>query len=257
MLVSATAGILSTLYSRIRYFLLSLPVRIWRLIRHVFFIFSLIFDRPEQLPVHYTYRNRFLVWTLELFHYVVDLAALPEILELVHQVMHPKNKPLPADLKNSIRTVYGTSVNTDMIRVDHYQRYMIDKAHAFVGFHTVFFNRKVSESLLIHEVCHCLQYQVYGSVYIIRSLLAQNSDAGYDYGGYLFLKGWIDHGDINQLNYEQMAEIFSHYYVLCSEDSFRDPEREAVIRVYRSAVERILFQIGSQDSISSALRLWI
>jgi len=242
--------------SKLSFYFLSLPLRIWRLILHLFFLFKIIF-KPDNLPIHYTFYRKSIIWSIELMHYLIDLAGIPEILEITLQVIHPGNRQLTIIEKSKISSIYGNEVLLYPLSLDLSHSFMRQSASAFVGVNTIFFNTELNDETLIHEVCHCLQYQRYGSVYIIRALLAQRSKEGYEYGGLHFLKKWVVDGQINQLNYEQMAEILTHAFIFKSETGENHySEREKIMAVYDVARQKILDQINDQDSVSRVLRLW-
>jgi hypothetical protein len=90
-----------------------------------------------------------------------------------------------------------------------------------------------------------------------RALLAQNSKEGYEYGGKLFEK-MVHSGNINQFNYEQMAEVFTHYYIFTYNAIDSEYDNYSHYKeVYTIAHKRLLEAINNQDSISKFLRLWI
>ena len=239
------------------YYILSLPLRIYRLFLHLIYLFKIIF-KSHSLPIHYTYHNKSFLWSLELGHYLIDITGILEIVECLVQIIHPKNRSLLNEEKTIIRKVYGKEITIKHLTIDTYRTFMTSKALAFVGLNTLFINTSLSNELLVHETCHCLQYQRYGSVYILRALLAQNSKEGYEYGGLSFLKKWIHSGNINQFNYEQIAEVFTHYYIFTSNSIDSEYDNYSHYKdVYTIAHTKLLESINNQDSISKFLRLWI
>jgi len=189
---------------------------------------------------------------------MIDITGILEFIECLVQIIHPKNRFLTDDEKTILRKVYGEEIRYNYLTIDTYRTFMPSKALAFVGLNTLFMNTSLSNELLVHETCHCLQYQRYGSVYIIRALLAQNSKEGYEYGGLSFLKKWVHSGNINQFNYEQMAEVFTHYFIFTYNAFDSEYDNYSHYKeVYTHAHKRLLEAINNQDSISKFLRLWI
>jgi len=248
---------ISIIVRKAGFYFATLHLRILRLIRHILFLLKLTFQ-PKEVNVHYSYKNRWLTWMMELPFYFLDIFAIPELMEIILQVIHPKNRPLTQNEKSLICEVYGKSLNLSVISFDGYEALMKKYAIAFVGFNTIFFNRERSDDILMHEACHCLQYQKLGSVYIIRALMAQKSREGYNYGGSDYLHEWNMHGDIRKLNYEQMAEIIGHYHIIKHRHIRSDDKvRKHKLEIYDEAAAHILNGIKNQGSISSFFRLRI
>lgn len=248
---------ISIIVRKAGFYFTTLHIRILRLFRHIFFLIKLTF-RPGEISVHYSYRNRWLTWLLELPFYVIDILAIPELMEIFLQFLHSKNRLLTEREKKLINEVYGGCLKLSVISFDRYASIMRDRAMAFVGVNTIFFNRELSDALLLHEVCHCLQYQKFGSIYIIRALMAQNSKEGYSYGGSDFLHEWNITSDLRKLNYEQMAEVIGHFHLISLRQiNDEDDVRLRKLEIYRNAAGNIINAINYQGSISSFFRLRI
>ena len=215
---------------RLLYLLSSYPLRIWRFFKHFIVLYQLLFNKDELL-VHYRYSGiGVIVWSYEFVFYILDILAIPELFQTIIDFIHWKNRPLNHEEKNIIKSVFNDSINLNTISLDLYKHYFSDVAMAFVGFNTIFFNRKITGELLIHEATHCWQYQRFGSVYIIRALLAQNSNPGYNYGGVHSLENIVMSRQIKRINYEQQAEIITDYYSLLNA-KFADPGE---IKIYKN-----------------------
>lgn len=225
------------IFNRLYFFVTTLPVRVLRSIIHFEKLYFIIFDK-NKLPVHYSYyRSRLSIWILELIFYFTDIAGIPEFLEIINDLIHWKNRKLNSEEKLIIDKIFGKSINPGLIFVDQYKRYLPGKANAFVGFNTIFFNTKISGILLVHEATHCWQYQRFGSVYILRALLAQYSGDGYNYGGFTKIKKALDNHNIGAFNYEQQAEIIEDYYKLISGDlSDYDKEKLGIYQDYLNSI---------------------
>lgn len=215
---------------RLLYLLSSYPLRLWRLFKHFIVLYQLLFNKDELL-VHYRYSGiGVIVWSYEFVFYILDILAISEIFQTIIDFIHWKNRPLNHEEKNIIKSVFNNTINLNTISLDLYKHYFSDIAMAFVGFNTIFFNRKISRELLIHEATHCWQYQRFGSVYIIRALLAQNSKEGYNYGGIHTLENIVMSRQIKRINYEQQAEIITDYYSLLN-TKFED---SGEIKIYKN-----------------------
>jgi len=201
-----------------------------------------LFLNNGRLEIHYSYSmNKYLVWVIELFLYLADIIALPDILEIMMDLIHWKNRKLNEQEIEIIRSVYTERLNLDTISIDNYGSFFEKRASAFVGFNTIFFNIKSTPELLIHEVCHCYQYQKHGSVYIIRALLAQHSEDGYDYGGISKLENILMNDLIYTINYEQMADIMADHYVIRNPENYNVYDDQDNIRsVYDQMAKKLL-----------------
>lgn len=173
--------------------------------------------------------------------YVSDLIAIPEILEIMYQFLNPEVRKLTVQERKLINLVYLNKLDLNIINIEERSKYFKNRALAFVGFNTIFFNSKMSDELLIHELCHCWQYQQFGSVYIIRALLAQHSSSGYDYGGRKHISDIDSHNVFQMLNYEQMAEVMTHYYLVINPENYNSYIDQDTIRAeYLKTVNCIL-----------------
>ncbi len=227
---------------RLLYLLSSYPLRLWRLLKHFKVLFQL-FLKKDKLLVHYSYfKFGLIIWSYEFVFYLLDLLAIPELLQILIDLIHWNNRPLNIEEKNIIQRVFSNEINLNIITVDQYRHFFTNVAMAFVGFNTIFFNRKIIGELLIHEATHCWQYQRFGSVYILRALLAQNSKEGYNYGGIHSLGNVIHSEQIKSINYEQQAEIITDYYLLLEKNksNFRE------IKIYENYL--LLLKLRSSNN---------
>ncbi len=125
------------------------------------------------------------------------------------------SRRLSEDEKKSCRSIFGDNLNLDLIRIDESSRVGSKKwGIIYVSFHTINSWGKIPMHILIHEMVHIWQYANFGSAYISHALKAQNSRAGYDYGGVVELRAKKDIVLSTAFNYEQQAEIIEDYYRL-------------------------------------------
>jgi len=188
--------------SRFSYILKSYLKRWIRLGSH------LIFQRSiYRIPL-----DKWYDWPMDLMFYVMDVLLISDIADL---------------LMNGFRKMRGLSENEIVIakeifrnNLDLGQVFIFEKAkplkkglyHAFVSFNTIQSIKALSLPILVHELVHVWQYQRFGSVYIYRALKAQNSKAGYNYGGCDNLISCLEAGtNYISFNFEQQAEIIEDY----------------------------------------------
>lgn len=207
-------SLLKTHLITLQYYLVSWPKRCLRLFFHIINVSELW--KPQSVrAVHYRspYMHRFWVYGAECLVLILDILGVPELASAIIHTLHLKNQPLNPRQKEIIHSVFGNEIKLKYIMIDTNGRWFA-KQHvlAFVSFNIIHFNVEWTEKLLIHEATHVWQYQRFGSVYIIRALLGQRSVDGYNYGGKEGIEKWLRNGKINDINYEQQAEIITDYY---------------------------------------------
>lgn len=193
---------LIVIFSKVRYFIMSYPRRLLRFLSHPF--------------SRYFRLQRLHFWLLEWLFLAMDLLGLPEILEILYEIFHWDIRPLHIKEVKEIEQVFGNTVNYNLVRINPNEKWVCKRMNiAFVSFHTIHFHNGISLPTLVHEIIHIWQYERYGSPYIIRSLLAQRSKEGYNYGGVLGLIKAAENGDkIEDFNYEQMGDIVKDAYII-------------------------------------------
>ena len=208
-------------------FLGKLPFRIWNLLKHLFIIpFSKSernkYNQPEK-PKLIDYLRYFGAWVGVLITKIIDLTGLYEIVDILFHLVKPNSRKLTELEIQEAKKVFGDSLNYWQIRIDEKSVFAklgakFNGSHALgvVTFRSVNFTHKINckegnfdTAWLIHELVHVKQMQSLGSQYIFEALYAQNTIAGYYYGGFDTLKG---NHKLNHFNLEQQADIAKHYY---------------------------------------------
>ncbi|MEZ4909619.1 MAG: hypothetical protein R2774_02030 [Saprospiraceae bacterium] len=163
---------------------------------------------------HYTPAKDVLQWLADLFFYIIDILAVPELYQLVTQTFKYKTRGLNAEELKLTQYFFKDSLMPEFIKVDNTAHLLTHKiAIAYVGFNTINYKRKLKNSVFIHELVHIWQYQRYGTVYMGRAISAQRSKEGYDYGGVSKLYQSMIRGKrLEDFNFEQQAEIIEDYY---------------------------------------------
>ncbi len=193
----------------------------FRFIGWIFFAYFFYFPRKlTNLWTHFfRYKGDFKwhIWSLELLHFVLDLLLLPEILQFIYELINWNIRSLNPKEKEVIRSIFGKSVSYNNIRIN--DRSIIAKKMriAFVSFNIIHFDKEISEATLVHEVVHIWQYHQFGSVYILRSLMAQRSKMGYNYGGpFQLYRDNKNELSLKDYNYEQMGDIIRDAFIFRS-----------------------------------------
>lgn len=204
-------------FARFVYFLASYPRRVLRLLKH--FAHGLDCLRPRQQHWWESVVSTQAIigigyWWAELPFYLLDLIGVAELYEtLADFVKFGTRKLEPWEIELA-RSVYGDSIRYDLVRLDE-RAYLGPRQHrfAYVSMHTINSWGKLQNATLIHELMHVWQYEQHGIVYILRSLRAQHSKMGYNYGGVSALRSAANKGKyFKAFNYEQQADILSDYY---------------------------------------------
>ena len=189
-----------------------LPIRVWRVILHIYKgIFGIYKPVENYLPM-----NRFARWWLELFFYLLDIIGVPEIYETLMDWAKWDTRPLTdAEIKMA-ESVYGNSIPSKRVRVDRAAKIVCRKHHIYyVSFYTINSWGSFRDDIFIHELMHVWQFRKMGSIYIPRALLAQWTLFGYNYGGIRPLKIAIENKEgFAPFNLEQQADIVSDYFCL-------------------------------------------
>ncbi len=144
-----------------------------------------------------------------------------DMYEISSNIIKPSVRPLSK--KEILRgsEIFGNSIDFDLVMIDEKAQLLTKQLNvAYVGFNTINSWGKLREDILIHELVHIWQYQHFGAGYIINALVAQKSEAGYNYTKathYLTPPEgakWYDYDTIHQLNGEQQADLVQDYYRL-------------------------------------------
>jgi hypothetical protein len=220
---------MSFLVSRLKYIPTSYSDRINRFVFHIFFI---EFYKKARL-------EHWVDWIVDFCLYTLDLVLIPDLFDLIHNFYKPLRKLSEEELAMANKIFSN--------EIDYSQIYITEKTipfkprlfFAYVSFNSINCIKEIPPSILIHELVHIWQYQRYGSVYIYRALKAQNSKAGYDYGG---IKGLMDklkkEDGLLEFNFEQQAEIIEDYYKLSSQSIV---DRSA-LDIYSSYVRQLYYK---------------
>lgn len=202
---------------RILDILQSLPTRVARITQHFFVFFSYLNRRPIY-GVKLSLVGRFALWFGELFFLFLDLIGIPEFYEIVNLWFKTNVRGLkPGELRWA-KTIFGDALPYARIRLDE-RAYLGPRQYQFcyVSFCVINSWHTMSPAVFIHELVHVWQFQQYGSPYILRALLAQQTSAGYDYGGIIALERAKDQKQgLTPFNYEQQAAIVEDYFRLKS-----------------------------------------
>lgn len=155
-------------------------------------------------------------WWIDGLFLLIDLSGLVNVYELLQEWFKPGVRDLYDWEKELARSVFGDSIRYGRVRIDERawigpRQYRI----CYVSANTINTWGGMNNSLLVHELVHVWQYQHLGLVYIPRSLRAQRSKAGYNYGGATYLTKYKELNKmIFDFNPEQQADIVSDYYRL-------------------------------------------
>ena len=147
------------------------------------------------------------------FVLIVDLTPIPFFIESMLDWIKFKTRGLSAAEKILVEEVFGKKIPVHLIGMDTASIPAIKrKTVAYVIFHTINFDKTISDTMLVHELVHVWQYRRFGSVYITEALWAQKWGGGYNYGGLDALRKFCNDPGLSAFNFEQQADIIEEYY---------------------------------------------
>lgn len=157
-------------------------------------------------------------WSVDLVFLLIELSGLPELLEILLDLVKWKCRALCAEELNLVKAYFGNSLRTRTIRIDEHSWISFRKRKFwFVLFNTINGRGKIAPDIFIHEMVHIWQYQNVGAAYIPRALRAQRSKRRYNYGGARMLQMLQRKGrGLHHLNAEQQADFVQDHYRLSS-----------------------------------------
>jgi len=218
-----------------------LPKRFKRFFLHFLWWFPF---RPEK--DQYIIIKNPIEWLAAIPFYILDICLIPEFYEAVFEMAKWNIRYLTRDEHAVVGAIFKNSIDSGRIRLDE-KAIMGPKQRnfAYVSFQTINSYGKMSKPILIHECVHVWQFLKFGSVYIMKALLAQHSKQGYDYGSVPgLLQMQADAKKFCAFNFEQQGDIVMDYFKLLN----RPPElvNEKILDLYRTFVYD-LFKDSQKD----------
>jgi hypothetical protein len=155
----------------------------------------------------------FLEWMGKNLIYFAEVMGAGEIYETFADFIKFATRPLNNREINIAKSVFGNSINYDLVRVD--SKALLGPSwtdRAYVSFNTINSWGSLEDDILVHELTHVWQYQEDGAIYMPEALHAQMGE-GYDYGGPNGLwQAWQANKPFNEFNREQQGQIVQDYY---------------------------------------------
>ena len=192
---------------RSSYFITSLPKRLSRLIRHLFFD-----DFGLEQPI----KLKLIKYFPGIVFLLLDVFAVPELYDLITNSWKQSSRYLTKEEKECATPIFESCIPLDEVRIDNLARIGPSQLRIiYVSFFTINSHGSYSFSTFIHELVHVWQYMNFGSIYILHALIAQRSSMGYNYGGITALNTARNNNKgILSFNFEQQAEIVRDYFLL-------------------------------------------
>ncbi|MBF2028325.1 MAG: S8 family serine peptidase [Oscillatoriales cyanobacterium C42_A2020_001] len=160
----------------------------------------------------------FLKWIGRNILYLAEAIGVAEIYETIADFIKFNTRPLTNRELEVARSVFGNSINYNLVRVDDYA--IIGPSfsgRAYTSFHTINAAKLKSDGTfddgtLVHELTHVWQYEQDGAIYIPDAIHAQSTE-GYEYGGLAGLQYRRSLGQgLTSFNREQQGAILEDYY---------------------------------------------
>lgn len=194
-----------------------IPVRLYRIFRHFGTLIGWkweSYDNGDLLPDNKNPLHRAWAWLITLGIYILELLGIGEIYEFFSDIFKYNSRPLTSREIELAKDIYGNQINYRRVRIDEYA-YLGPKQQRFcyVSFNLINSWSKMSDATFIHELIHVWQYQKMGAIYMAKAVLAQHSQAGYNYGGVKALRQAINKGKhLRDFNLEQQGDIVADYF---------------------------------------------
>ncbi len=204
---------------RLHYFIITLAKRLLRLAVHFIIPFQVkneTIEKQKNKPKKVA--TLIGLWFIELFLCLLDVLAIGEIYGILADWLKFNSRRLHQWEIDLAKTIYGDSIRYNLITIDE-KAFIGMKwpaiAKAYVSFHTVNTFGTMKNGVFIHEMIHIWQYQKFGSPYLLKALMAQNSYMKYDYGGIASLKYAISKKlAFTSFNFEQQGDLVQDYYLI-------------------------------------------
>ena len=192
---------------RSSFFVQSLPKRVSRLVKHLFF---------DDLGVEQSFKLKLIKYFPGIVLLLMDVLAIPEIYDLLSNTWKRSSRYLTAEEKSCAEPIFGSILPLDEVRLDYKAQIGPSQLKiVYVSFFTINSHGTYSFSTFIHELVHVWQYMNFGSIYILHALMAQQSKMGYNYGGLPALRQAKNNNKgLLSFNFEQQADIVRDYFLL-------------------------------------------
>lgn len=200
-------------------FIRLLPTRLWRFGYHIFRGFTFQLSRKEYWKDEASKSSRasvVLLWFAELFVLFLEIFGVGELYETITDFVKTKTRPLHDWEIKMAKTVYGNSIDYQLVRIDETAWAGPKQFHfCYVSFNLINCWKKMANHILIHELMHIWQYQKMGAIYMVRALIAQHTHMGYNYGGVEEICKKLANGEqISDFNFEQQADVVADCFLL-------------------------------------------
>lgn len=237
----------SGIFFRVKRWITNLPASIGRLITGL--ISGLKSFKPwtaewwESLGKANTWLN-FLKWTGARLIDMLEIAGVGEAYETIKDFIKFNSRPLNAEEKSAALSVFGSSIEYNLIRVD--EAAVIGPAfsgRAYTSFHTINSWGREPVDVMIHELTHVWQYEHAGAIYMPQAIHAQVWGEGYVYKGAAGLrKAQTEGKGFSSFNREQQAQIVQDFYLLKTQnrtDSSDNPATSSDLPLYADFVVEV------------------
>ena len=200
-------------------FLQLFPLRLGRVGNHLYRGFTFQVSRYEYWKDEAEKSSRasvILLWIAELFILILEIFGIGEFYETITDFLKTNTRPLQAWEIKMAKTVYGNSINYQLIRLDERAWAGPKQYHfCYVSFNLINSWKKMANHILIHELMHIWQYQRMGAIYMVRALSAQHTEMGYNYGGIEAIREKMADGKtLLDFNFEQQADVVADCFLL-------------------------------------------
>ncbi len=159
---------------------------------------------PKHVP-------KWVAWLFDLSLLLLDIFGISELFELKMRLFMRHIRRLTSAEIALSKTYFGDNIDYERVRINE-KSWLVPSKHrnlAFVTFYIINSKQPLTPDHFIHEMTHVFQNEKFGAVYISRSLLAQKTTKGYNYGG---INELTSANQIYEFNLEQQADIIADTY---------------------------------------------
>jgi hypothetical protein len=158
----------------------------------------------------------FLKWILTVALQSLEIGGLGEAYETIMDLIKFNTRTLSASELKAGKSVFGSSINFDFVRVDIGAVIGPAFSHrAYTSFHTINSWGTESTDVMVHELTHVWQYENAGAIYMPQAIHAQVWGEKYDYKDVAGLQRKKTAGEgFLSFNREQQAQIVQDFFSL-------------------------------------------
>jgi hypothetical protein len=147
---------------------------------------------------------------------ILEVAGTVEIYQEYANLHHPLSRLLTESERAFARTVFGETVNLNMVRITAVSPIVCFTNRPYTSTYYINTCGDLRDSTLAHELTHVWQYEQDGIAYAYDAISEQieEGNRAYEYGGFLVLQDRINRGRLTEFKREQQGKIVEDFVLL-------------------------------------------